>query len=197
MEKFVSHKGLAVSLAIKDIDTDLIIPAEFLTSTTRGGYGANLFRRLRDNQSDFFLNRPEFVGASVLVADNNFGCGSSREHAVWALKEAGFKAVIAKSFADIFRSNSSKNGLVLITLATEQVNFLLKQASQPGYLIEVNLETEQVVCPDSTIFSFNYDPFVRHCLLNGVDELDFILESKDGIEKYWTSRESRRYYRTV
>ena len=197
MDKFVTHRGLAVGIPLKDIDTDLIIPAEFLTSTARGGYGANLFRRLRDIGDDFPLNRPELAGASILVADDNFGCGSSREHAVWALKEAGFSAVIAKSFADIFRSNSSKNGLVLITLPTPQVNFLLEQTTQPGCVLEVNLETEEVICPDNTRFEFKYDPFIRHCLLNGIDELDFILESKEAIENYWQSRENRRFYRTI
>lgn len=159
---------------MKDVDTDLIIPAQFLTSISRDGYGQNLFRRLRDNDPNFPLNQPRFQGASILVADSNFGCGSSREHAVWALIDAGIKVVMAKSFADIFYNNSAKNGLLLVPLAAEAVDQVLAEATRDDYVVTVDLEKQQVLLPNGSKCPFSYDPFRKHCMLNGLDDIDYI-----------------------
>lgn len=181
MQPFKQVKSRVIPLPIKDVDTDMIIPAQFLTSISRDGYGQNLFRRLRDNDPDFPFNQSRYSGAEILVADDNFGCGSSREHAVWALAGAGVKAVIAKSFADIFFGNSAKNGLLLVVLPADVVDKLLEDGKPGDYTVEIDLEKQVVTTPDGKQHFFSYDPFRKHCLLNGLDDIDYILSFKDEI----------------
>jgi 3-isopropylmalate/(R)-2-methylmalate dehydratase small subunit len=174
MERFSTVTSHVAPVPIKDVDTDMIIPAQFMTSISRSGFGEHLFARLKASYPDFYLNNPRFQRAQVLVADSNFGCGSSREHAVWALAGAGIKVVIGKSFADIFSNNSGKNGLLLVTLPTETVNNLLQEASQGTLQVTVDLTSQSVTTEDGRSWSFSYDPFVKHCLLNGLDELEYL-----------------------
>lgn len=184
MESVSSIKSLAIPLPMKDVDTDLIIPAQFLTSTSRSGYGQNLFARLKESDRTFPLHSPKYKGASILLADSNFGCGSSREHAVWALLDAGIKAVIAKSFADIFYNNSAKNGLLLVQLPEPVVDRLLQAASKQDLVLEIDLSRQIVCVIGEAEFSFHYDPFRKHCLLNGLDDIDYILSFKREIEEF-------------
>jgi len=183
MEKFKSITSKVLPVPIKDIDTDMIIPAQFLTSISREGYGENLFRRLRDQAPEFPINLPEYKEAGILIADSNFGCGSSREHAVWAILDAGFKVVISKSFADIFYSNSAKNGLVLVTLPEKTVNDFLLEAKNKELVLTIDLEKQHVQSGQQT-YSFNYDPFRKHCILNGLDDIDYILSAKNEIADF-------------
>ena len=171
-------------LPIKDVDTDMIIPAQFLTSVSKEGYGQNLFRRLRDKDPEFPINQAKYKDAGIMIADDNFGCGSSREHAVWAIVDAGFRAVIAKSFADIFYNNSAKSGLILVTLPPEVVDEFLSSATSGKLVLTVDLESQQVSTTDGRTFSFKYDSFRRHCILNGLDDIDYILSSKDDIAQF-------------
>lgn len=184
MDRFTSIKSKVVPVPLNDIDTDLIIPAQFLTSISREGYGENLFRRLRDTDTNFPFNLDQYRGAQVLIAGANFGCGSSREHAVWAIVGAGIKVVIAKSFADIFFNNSGKNGLVLVTLPEAQVDRLLAEAQANGLEVTVDLEKQTVCLPSGETFSFAYDEFRKHCVLNGLDDVDYILSHKDKIAEF-------------
>lgn len=197
MEPFVKHRGTVVPIDIRDVDTDLIIPAEFLTSTSSGGYGVNVFKRLKANQPDCSLNQKRYHGASVIVTDSNFGCGSSREHAVWALKEAGFKAIIGKSFADIFASNSAKNGLVLVVLPEGVVDELLELATTTQLEVEVDLESQMVCSADGRRHAFSYDSYVRHCLLNGFSDMDYLLSQLPAIDRFKKEWQTRRTYSTL
>ena len=167
-----------------NIDTDMIIPAEFLTSISRDGYSQNLFRRLRDQRPDFPLNQKKFAGASILVSRKNFGCGSSREHAVWALAGAGLRAVIAPSFADIFAGNSGKNGLLLIMLTEAVVEDLLARAVDGDLTLTIDLPEQTVTAPGGFRAEFPYDPFRKHCLMRGLDDMDYILSHKSAIEAH-------------
>lgn len=184
MQAFRSVKSKVVPLPIKDVDTDMIIPAQFLTSISRDGYGQNLFVRLKQQDPQFPFNLDKYKGAEVLVADDNFGCGSSREHAVWALQGANIKVVIAKSFADIFAGNSAKNGLLLVKLPEANVDRILLEARSGTYEVEVDLENSVVRTPDGGEHKFDYDPFRKHCLLNGLDDIDYILSFKDEITAF-------------
>jgi 3-isopropylmalate/(R)-2-methylmalate dehydratase small subunit len=184
MQAFKSVKSKVLPLPLKDVDTDMIIPAQFLTSISREGYGQNLFKRLREADPQFPLNQDKYKGAQIMVADNNFGCGSSREHAVWALDGAGFKAVIAKSFADIFAGNCAKNGLLLVVLPEAVVDRILLEARSGAYELDIDLEKQTVTLPDGTNVAFDYDPFRKHCLLNGLDDIDYILSFKDEIRAF-------------
>lgn len=196
MEKIENIVGRSIPLPIKDIDTDMIIPAEFLTSTSRGGYGLNVFKRLRETDADFPINQERYQGASILVADDNFGCGSSREHAVWALKEAGFRAVIAKSFADIFYSNALKNGLLPVSIDAESVERLL--AISDGNLeIRIDLAAQTVSSGAEINRTFVIDPFRKHCLLNGLDDLDYLISHKKQIEEYFERRAAQTFFSTL
>src|SRR5271170_1813611 len=159
MERFTALTSKVIPLPMKDVDTDLIIPAQFLTSISRDGYGQNLFRRLRDNDPNFPFNQSRYEGASILVTDHNFGCGSSREHAVWALTGAGLKVVIAKSFADIFYNNSAKNGLMLVVLPEAVVDKLLNEAKEGELTLAVDLEQQLVKHAGGETYSFDYDQF--------------------------------------
>jgi 3-isopropylmalate/(R)-2-methylmalate dehydratase small subunit len=169
-----------------NIDTDQIIPARFLTTTTREGLGKALFADWRydaagNPRPDFILNRPEAAGCQALVAGRNVGCGSSREHAPWALIDYGFRAVISTEIADIFRNNSLKNGLLPVTVDEETHVWLL---AHPGTEIAIDLETCTVALADGREVSFPLEPFARYCLMNGVDELGFLLSRKEDIEHY-------------
>jgi 3-isopropylmalate/(R)-2-methylmalate dehydratase small subunit len=184
MEKFQTVTSKVMPLPMKDVDTDLIIPAQFLTSISRDGYGANLFKRLRENDQNFPLNLEKYKGAQILLVDSNFGCGSSREHAVWALGGAGFKVIIGKSFADIFFSNSAKSGLLLVVLTPEVVDKLLERAKNETYSVSVDLQDQTVTTPWGEKHSFEYDSFRRHCLLNGLDDIDYIRSFESDISQF-------------
>lgn len=190
-EKFIQHTGLVVPLDAANVDTDAIIPKQFLQKVTRTGFGAHLFndwRFLDDGgqqpNPDFVLNFPEFKGASILLARENFGCGSSREHAPWALTDYGFKVVIAPSFADIFYGNSFNNQLLPVTLSEEEVDELFKVvAAKPGVKFVVDLEAQTVQAGDKT-YSFNIDTFRRHCMLEGLDSIGLTLQHEGAISSY-------------
>jgi 3-isopropylmalate/(R)-2-methylmalate dehydratase small subunit len=197
MEKFEPITAKVMPLPMKDIDTDMIIPAQFLTSVSREGYGKNLFRRLRDKDPQFPLNQEKYKDAGIIVADSNFGCGSSREHAVWAILDAGFRGIIAKSFADIFYNNSAKNGLILVTLPERVIDNFLSTARQDLLTLTVDLEQQKVHAPNQQTFSFEYDPFRRHCILNGLDDIDYILSMKDEISKFRQQQTAQQFVSTI
>ncbi len=176
----------SVVLAHDNIDTDRIIPARFLTTTTREGLGRHAFQdwRYRSDGSpdpDFVLNRAEAAGCSILVAGRNFGCGSSREHAPWALLDAGIRAVISSEIADIFRSNALKNGLLAITVADAEHRFLLRH---PGLELHIDVVAGEIALPDGGRFGFALDAFARHCLTEGIDQLGFLLRQHAVIQRH-------------
>jgi 3-isopropylmalate/(R)-2-methylmalate dehydratase small subunit len=186
MEPFTTLTSRTVVLAAADVDTDQIIPARFLTTTTRAGLGAHLFADWRYDERgvprpDFVLNHPESAGCRILVAGRNFGCGSSREHAPWALLDHGFRAVVSTGIADIFRSNSLKNGLLPVIVDEATSGWLL---GHPGVELTVDLATASLELPDGTRVSFPIEAFARQCLLNGVDELGYLLTRSGEIEAY-------------
>ncbi|MEW7867267.1 3-isopropylmalate dehydratase small subunit [Aeromonas diversa] len=191
MTGFTQHTGLAAPLDHANVDTDAIIPKQFLQKVNRTGFGKHLFHdwRFLDDAGqqpnpEFVLNQPRFAGASILLARENFGCGSSREHAPWALADFGFKAMIAPSFADIFYGNAINNGMVPVRLKEEEVDALFQLvAAHPGQTITVDLETSQVRAGD-LCFGFEIDPFRRHCLLNGLDSIGLTLQHDDAIRAY-------------
>ena len=197
MDKFTRITARVMPLPLKDVDTDQIIPAQYMTSISRDGYGENVFRRLRDNEPNFPMNLAKFQGARILAAESNFGCGSSREHAVWALMGAGFAVVIAKSFADIFYNNSAKNGLLLVSPAAEIVDRVLRESANGDYPVTVDLEHQTLELPNGTRSVFDYDPFRKHCLLNGLDDIDYINSHKETIGAYRKSREAYRLFATT
>ncbi len=179
-----------VVLAVDNIDTDQIIPARFLKTTSMGGLGDNLFRDWRYNadgtpKADFVLNKPQAAGSKILVAGDNFGCGSSREHAPWALTQYGFQAVISSSFADIFRGNALKNGLLPVIVPPDVHAELLKW---PGIELKIDLASQTVTLPGGRTMEFPIDPFAKQCLLNGVDELGYMLQQEPAIAAYEKSR---------
>ncbi len=196
MKPFETFESIVTPLPIRNVDTDMIIPAQFLTSVSREGFGENLFRRLRDGQPDFPLNLEKYKGSEILVASENFGCGSSREHAVWALMGAGFRVVISPSFADIFASNAAKNGLLLVELPEKVVETMLVEAAERSLTLSVDLKKQQLSLDDGTCYDFEYDPFRKHCLLQGLDDIDYILEQKDAINAFRKEQEQKRFYRT-
>ncbi|OQA46023.1 MAG: 3-isopropylmalate dehydratase small subunit [Chloroflexi bacterium ADurb.Bin325] len=194
MEPFTPFVGRAVLLPAENVDTDQIIPARFLKTTDKAGLGANLFADWRYDAAgaprpDFVLNRPESRGATLLLAGDNFGCGSSREHAPWALLGYGFRAVVSTSFADIFRNNALKNGLlpIVVDAATHERLFALA-AAQPAAEYRVDLAAQTLALPDGTAIAFQIDPFARTCLLQGVDELGYLLGHVPAIEQYEAAR---------
>jgi 3-isopropylmalate/(R)-2-methylmalate dehydratase small subunit len=200
MQPFRVHTGIVAPLDRANVDTDAIIPKQFLKSIKRSGYGPNLFDawRYRDHgepgmdnagrprNPDFVLNQPRYQGASILVARRNFGCGSSREHAPWALGDYGFRAVIAPSFGDIFFNNCFKNGLLPIVLPESQVDRLFADvAAFPGFRLTVDLEKQIVGTTDGSLaFAFEVDAFKKHCLLNGLDDIGLTLQHADEIRTY-------------
>ena len=199
MKPFATHQGLVAPMDRANVDTDLIIPKQFLKSIKRSGFGPNLFDELRyldegapdgDNSQrplnpEFPLNMPRYRGASILLARENFGCGSSREHAAWAMDDFGFRAVIAPSFADIFRSNALKNGILPVALSQVQVNTLFEALhAEVGYSLTVDLETCTVSLPNGEIWAFEVDAFRRDCLLKGLDDIGITLERAEAIETF-------------
>lgn len=199
MKKFERLEGVVAPLDRANVDTDLIIPKQFLKSIKRTGFGVNLFDELRyldEGQPgqdcsqrplnpDFVLNQPRYQGAEVLLARRNFGCGSSREHAPWALEDFGFKVVIAPSFADIFYNNAFKNGILLITLEEDVVDRLFTEVEgSEGYQLDVDLENQRVITPGGEILEFEVDEFRKHCLLNGLDDIGITLQDEDAIRAF-------------
>ncbi|MFM5341104.1 3-isopropylmalate dehydratase small subunit [Aeromonas veronii] len=191
MTGFKQHKGIVVPLDSANVDTDAIIPKQFLQKVNRIGFGKHLFHdwRFLDDAGqqpnpEFVLNQPQFAGASILLARENFGCGSSREHAPWALADYGFKTIIAPSFADIFYGNAINNGMVPVRLKEEEVDALFQLvAAKPGIQIEVDLEANQVRA-DSLCFGFEIDEFRRYCLLNGLDAIGLTLQHEAAISAF-------------
>jgi 3-isopropylmalate/(R)-2-methylmalate dehydratase small subunit len=190
MKPFRVHTGVVAPLDRANVDTDQIIPKQFLKRIERTGFGEFLFydwRRKPSGEEDaaFVLNQPRYGGASILVAGKNFGCGSSREHAVWALADFGFRAVIAPSFADIFSNNSSKNGVLTVTLRDPQVSELLKRAAaQSNYQLTIDLGEKKVTDRHGFAANFEIDEFVRHCLLEGLDDIGLTLQHEPEIAAY-------------
>ena len=197
MEPFVTLTAKTAPLKLADVDTDLIIPAQHLTGVSKKGYGAHLFERLRKQDPHFFLNQKKYCDAQILITRGNFGCGSSREHAVWAILDAGYKVIIAPSFADIFFSNGAKNGLLLVQLPEEVVELLLEEAESGTYELTVDLQRQKVLLPDDTDHDFDFDPFRKDCILNGYDDLRYIFSNKDKIAEYKKAAESRMFYSTL
>jgi 3-isopropylmalate/(R)-2-methylmalate dehydratase small subunit len=207
MQAFTVHKGLVAPMDRENVDTDAIIPKQFLKSIKRTGFGPNLFdawRYLdpgepgqdpasRKPNPDFVLNQPRYDGASVLLARKNFGCGSSREHAPWALQQYGFRALIAPSYADIFFNNCFKNGVLPIVLSASQLDRLFDAvAAFPGYRLTVDLPRQVVVMPDGGDISFDVEPFRKHCLVNGLDDIGLTLQHADQIRAFEAERLARR-----
>ncbi len=199
MDKYQSREGLVVPLDRANVDTDAIIPKQFLKAIGRSGFGPNLFDEWRyldrgepgmDNSKrplnpDFILNQPRYRGAQVLVARENFGCGSSREHAPWALQDYGFTTIIAPSFADIFFNNCFKNGVLAIVLDGKIVDQLIKEAQgNEGYRLAVDLDQQTITTPGRQEIKFDIDPFRKHCLLNGLDEIGLSLQNADKIKAF-------------
>lgn len=190
MEAFHRHEGHMVPLDRANVDTDQIIPKQFLKRIERSGFGPFLFYDWKRNEPDFVLNRPEYQGASVLLAGQNFGCGSSREHAPWALEDAGFRVVIAPGFADIFRSNCLKIGLLPVQLPEPSVRWLMELATEdPATAVTVDLEAQTITAAGFTE-RFDVDPFARECLLNGWDAVALSLRHVDAIAAYEGRRAS-------
>lgn len=190
MEKFTSLTGIAAPMPLVNIDTDMIIPKQFLKTIKRSGLGVNLFDEMRyaDDGAeipDFVLNQPAYRNAEILVAGDNFGCGSSREHAPWALLDFGIRCVISTSFADIFYNNCFKNGILPIVLPQEQVDVLMEDARKgENARIAIDLESQTVTSADGQEFPFTVDPFKKHCLLNGLDDIGLTLEKVSAIDAF-------------
>jgi 3-isopropylmalate/(R)-2-methylmalate dehydratase small subunit len=199
MQKFTVLEGIAAPMDRVNVDTDMIIPKQFLKSIKRSGFGPNLFDELRyldegkpdqDNSKrplnkEFILNQPRYAGSSILLARRNFGCGSSREHAPWALLDYGFRCVIAPSFADIFFNNCFKNGILPITLSEEAVDQLFNEvAASEGYRLVVDLPQQQVRTPSGKSLAFDIDAFRKHCLVNGLDDIGLTLQDADAIRAF-------------
>jgi 3-isopropylmalate/(R)-2-methylmalate dehydratase small subunit len=192
MERFTVLNGLVAPLDRANVDTDQIIPKEYLKSIKRTGYAEGLFAAWR-HDPQFVLNRPQYKGASILLARKNFGCGSSREHAPWALMEYGFRCVIAPSFADIFFTNSFKNGFLPVALREDEVDKLFYEAASfPGFRLVVNVENQVVETVDgSQSMRFDIDPFRKYCLLNGLDEIGLTLRHADKIRAFEDRRQTQ------
>ena len=203
MQKFTKLQGLVAPMDRENVDTDAIIPKQFLKSIKKTGFGPNLFdewryldkgepgipESQRKPNPDFVLNQPRYQGASILLARKNFGCGSSREHAPWALDQYGFRAILAPSFADIFFNNSFKNGLLPIVLSEQQVDQLFNEvAAFPGYQLTIDLERQVVVKPDGVELPFDVQPFRKYCLLNGFDDIGLTLQHADKIKAFEAER---------
>ena len=194
MEKFTTLKGIAAPLPMINVDTDMIIPKQFLKTIKRSGLGKNLFHELRFDmqgniKNDFVLNWDPYKKATILIAGDNFGCGSSREHAPWSLLDFGFKCIIAPSFADIFYNNCFKNGILPIRLDQEKVNILMTEAKNKNQL-SINLDEQKIILADENVIDFDIDPFRKKCLVEGLDDIGLTLQKKDKISKYEESIKS-------
>ena len=198
MDKFDKLSGVAAPMPMVNIDTDMIIPKQFLKTIKRSGLGVNLFDEMRFDRDgnevpDFVLNKPQYRTAEILVAGENFGCGSSREHAPWAIKDFGIRCVIAPSFADIFYNNCFKNGILPIALPQEQVDVLMKDAEKGSNArIEVDLEAQTITSSDGDVISFDVDSFKKHCLMNGLDDIGLTMEKAASIDSFETTASQAR-----
>jgi len=207
MRAFEKHKGLVAPIDRPNVDTDIIMPKQYLKSIKRTGFGVNLFDELRyldegwsgkpleDRQLnlDFVLNQERYQGASVLLARQNFGCGSSREHAPWAIDDFGFRVIVAPSYADIFYNNCFKNGLLPVVLSGQQVDQLFCEVeANPGYELEIDLENQQVKLPSGDVFKFEIDGFRKDCLIKGLDDIGLTLESESAIRDYEAKRRQEK-----
>lgn len=190
MDKFETFSGIAAPMPLVNIDTDMIIPKQFLKTIKRSGLGVHAFDEMRYDDDgneipDFVLNQAAYREASILIAGDNFGCGSSREHAPWALSDFGIKVVVSTSFADIFFNNCFKNGMLPIVLPHEQVDLLMKDAEKGANArVEVNLEDQTITSSDGDVIKFDIDPFRKHCLLNGLDDIGLTLEKAASIDSF-------------
>jgi 3-isopropylmalate/(R)-2-methylmalate dehydratase small subunit len=189
MQPFRKHTGKVAPLYRANVDTDQIIPKQFLKRIEKTGFGEFLFNDWRRSasgelDSNFVLNQPQYAGSSILVAGKNFGCGSSREHAVWALADFGFRAVIASTFADIFANNCAKNGVLTVALSEEEAAAIARKAETPGYQLTIDLESSTVRDDNGLNATFTMDEFTRHCLLEGLDDIGLTMQHEADISKY-------------
>jgi 3-isopropylmalate/(R)-2-methylmalate dehydratase small subunit len=198
MDKFTTLTGVAAPLPLRNIDTDMIIPKQFLKTIKRTGLGKSLFYEMRYDQdgkevADFVLNQPAYRQATILVTGENFGCGSSREHAPWSLMDFGIRCIIAADFADIFYNNCFQNGILPIKLPQSEVDKLMDDASRgANATLTVDLESQEIRGPDGGVIKFDIDPFRKHCLLNGLDAIGLTLEKSQAIEKFEQSAATSR-----
>lgn len=198
MEKFEKLQGIAAPMPLVNIDTDMIIPKVFLKSIQRTGFGKNLFDEMRYNRdgteiADFVLNKPQYRDAEILIAGDNFGCGSSREHAPWAIADFGIKCVVSTSFADIFFNNCFKNGILPIVLPQEQVDVLMADAEKGANArMTVDLEAQEITTSDGESIAFEVDAFKKHCLLNGLDDIGLTMEKAESIKTYEAQMSAQR-----
>ena len=190
MEKFEKLQGIAAPMPLVNIDTDMIIPKVHLKSIKRTGFGKNLFDEMRFNRdgteiADFVLNKPQYRDAEILIAGDNFGCGSSREHAPWAIADFGIKCIVSTSFADIFFNNSFKNGILPIVLPQEQVDILMADAEKGANArMTVDLEAQEITTSDGDVIKFDVDTFKKHCLLEGLDDIGLTMEKAASIDTF-------------
>ena len=199
MDKFTALSGIAAPLPLRNIDTDMIIPKQFLKTILRTGLGKSLFYEMRYDPAtgqeiaDFVLNKPQYRKAPILVTGDNFGCGSSREHAPWALLDYGIRCVIAPDFADIFYNNCFQNGILPIRLAQAQVDKLMDDANRgANAIVSIDLEKQEIRGPDGGVITFEIDPFRKHCLLNGLDNIGLTLEKDKAIAAFETAAAASR-----
>ena len=190
MDKFEKLTGIAAPMPLINVDTDMIIPKQFLKTIKRSGLGVNLFDEMRYDDdrneiADFVLNKPQYRESEILVGGDNFGCGSSREHAPWAIKDFGIRCVLAPSFADIFYNNCFKNGILPITLPQEQIDILMKDAEKGANArMTIDLDAQTVTTSDGEVFNFEVDSFKKHCLMNGLDDIGLTMEKADSINQF-------------
>ena len=198
MEKFDKHRGVAAPLNMINIDTDKLIPKQFLKTIKRTGLGKHLFNEIRFNadgseNEDFVLNKPAYREASILVAGDNFGCGSSREHAPWALLDYGVKCVISTSFADIFFNNCFKNGILPIVVSKEELDQLMDDADNgANSILDIDLENQQIGRPNGETIDFEIDEFRKHCLINGLDDIGLTMQKQSNIDNFEKKREAEK-----
>jgi len=198
MEKFDKHRGVAAPLNMINIDTDKLIPKQFLKTIKRTGLGKQLFNEIRFNadgseNEDFVLNKPAYREASILVAGDNFGCGSSREHAPWALLDYGVKCVISTSFADIFFNNCFKNGILPIVVSKEELDQLMDDADNgANSILDIDLENQQIGRPNGETINFEIDEFRKHCLINGLDDIGLTMQKQSNIDNFEKKREAEK-----
>ena len=181
MQAFQILTSRVIPLAMKDVDTDMIIPAQYLTQTNKEGYGEALFKRLKDNDPEFVFNQVIYQNAHILLTESNFGCGSSREHAVWALMQAGIQVIMAESFSDIFFNNAAKNGLLLIQLPVDKIKDFFAHAEAGDFSLTINLAEQIIQTQAGETVTFEYDSFRKTCLLKGYDDMDYLLEAVGGM----------------
>ncbi|WP_339818806.1 3-isopropylmalate dehydratase small subunit [uncultured Paracoccus sp.] len=198
MDKFTTLTGIAAPMPLVNIDTDMIIPKQFLKTIKRSGLGVNLFDEMRYDRDgneipDFVLNRPAYRDAQILIAGDNFGCGSSREHAPWALLDFGIRCVVSTSFADIFFNNCFKNGILPVVLPQDAVDALMRDAEKGANArITVDLDAQTVTSADGTEYGFDIDPFRKHCLMNGLDDIGLTMEKAPAIDTFETQMAQAR-----